>query len=412
MSKLYQLPDGWEWKKLGDVTSLVGGGTPSRNVIEYWENGNIVWLSPTDLGSIGEVCSIASSKDRITKLGLEKSSARLLPIGTVLFSSRATIGKIAINTIELTTNQGFTNFICEDSLNNQYLAYCLVNFTKEITTLSNSTTFKEVSKSALKELEIPVPPLTEQKRIVQKLDALFERIDKAIALLQKNIDAADNFMNSVLNDVFSDLEQNYKKYKLTEIANLVDGDRGSNYPQKSEFFENEYCLFLSTKNVTKNGFMFIKNQFITKEKDEVLRRGKLNRNDLIITTRGTIGNIAIYDESVEYDNVRINSGMAIIRIMDLDKIYNRFLYKYLFSPQFIAFLDDIQSGSAQPQISLTNLKESEFSIPPLKIQQKVVAYLDNISVQLEQVKSAQQQKKQNLLDLKSSILDQAFHGKL
>ena len=223
MSELYQLPDGWVWRKLGDVTSLVGGGTPSRNVIEYWENGNIVWLSPTDLGSIGEVCSIASSKDRITKLGLEKSSARLLPIGTVLFSSRATIGKIAINTFELTTNQGFTNFICEDSLNNQYLAYCLVNFTKEITTLSNSTTFKEVSKSALKEFEIPVPPLTEQKRIVQKLDALFERIDKAIALLQKNIDAADNF------------KQNYEPVELTKYVNFIGGSQ----PPKSEFSDKE-----------------------------------------------------------------------------------------------------------------------------------------------------------------------------
>ena len=107
MAELYTLPDGWEWKKLGDITTVIGGGTPRTNIKEYWENGNIIWLSPTDLGNIGEIISINNSKTRITKLGLEKSSAKLLPIGTVLFSSRATIGKIAINEIEVSTNQGF-----------------------------------------------------------------------------------------------------------------------------------------------------------------------------------------------------------------------------------------------------------------------------------------------------------------
>ena len=188
MSELYSLPNGWEWNKLGDITTIVGGGTPRTNIKEYWENGNIIWLSPTDLGNIGEIISINNSKTKITKLGLEKSSAKLLPIGTVLFSSRATIGKIAINEIEVSTNQGFTNFICKNLLLNKYLAFCLNRFTSDITDLSNSTTFKEVSKSSLKDFKIPLPPLEEQKRIVAKLDNLFAKIDKAIALHQKNIE--------------------------------------------------------------------------------------------------------------------------------------------------------------------------------------------------------------------------------
>lgn len=270
----------------------------------------------------------------------------------------------------------------------------------------------KLALTRLKEVHIPLSPLSEQQRIVSKLDKLFEKIDKAIALHQKNIDEADVFMGSVLNDVFGELEEKYEKYNLDEIADLIDGDRGKNYPKKDDFFEDEYCLFLTAKNVTKNGFRFSLKQFITKEKDAVLRKGKLNREDLIITTRGTIGNVSIYDKSIDFNNVRINSGMAIIRIKDMDKLYNRFVYKYLFSPQFMDYLKDVQSGSAQPQITIKNLKESSFSIPPLPIQQKVVTYLDEITNKIEKVKSIQKDKMDSLKALKASILDKAFRGEL
>jgi type I restriction enzyme S subunit len=104
--------------------------------------------------------------------------------------------------------------------------------------------------------------------------------------------------------------------------------------------------------------------------------------------------------------------MAIIRIKDMHKIYNRFLYKYLYSPQFLNYLDDVQTGSAQPQITIKNLKESIFSIPPLPIQQKIVIYLDEISQKTEKIKQLQKEKLSSLKALKASILDQAFRGEL
>ncbi|HKM19081.1 MAG TPA: restriction endonuclease subunit S, partial [Aliarcobacter sp.] len=140
--------------------------------------------------------------------------------------------------------------------------------------------------------------------------------------------------------------------------------------------------------------------------------GKLDREDLIITTRGTIGNVAIYDKSIEFDNVRINSGMAIIRLKEKNLIYNRYIYKYLFAPQFLNYLSDVQSGSAQPQITIKNLKESIVPIPPLKTQQKVVSYLDEISNKIEKIKNLQKEKRQSLKELKASILDKAFKGEL
>ena len=127
---------------------------------------------------------------------------------------------------------------------------------------------------------------------------------------------------------------------------VIDGDRGKNYPHQDELLEAGHCLFLSAKNVTQNGFLFADNQFITQKKDELLNNGKLMRGDIVITTRGTVGNVAIYSDEVPYDNIRINSGMLIIRCGD--KIDNYYLYQVLRSKWFYNQILSIQSGSAQP----------------------------------------------------------------
>lgn len=134
-------------------------------------------------------------------------------------------------------------------------------------------------------------------------------------------------------------------------VDILDGDRGKEYPKETDFSENEYCLFLSAKNVTKSGFKFDHRAFITREKDEKLRKGKLIRNDLIVTTRGTVGNVAYFDEKVPFENIRINSNMAIIRNVDsqLDSIFvNQLLHSFIVDEQ----LQLLTSGSAQPQLTI------------------------------------------------------------
>ncbi|WP_198304819.1 restriction endonuclease subunit S [Arcobacter vandammei] len=409
MSELYELPKGWEWKKLGELAKFQSGGTPSRSNKAYWENGDIPWVKISD---ITDDMYVSKTEEFITKSGLDNSSAKLFSKGTILYTIFATIGKIGILDIEATTNQAISGIQPNENIDLFYMYYGLKFITNEIQKISVGVAQNNINLTKLKEQWFPLPPLEEQKRIVEKLDLLFAKIDKAILLHQKNIDESDIFMASVLNDIFEELEEKYEKKYLDNIAFLIDGDRGVNYPKKEEFFEDEFCLFLNAKNVTKNGFIFLENQFITKEKDNILRKGKLDREDLIITTRGTIGNVAIYDKSINFDNIRINSGMAIIRLKDKNSIYNRYIYKYLFSPQFINYLKDVQSGSAQPQITIKNLKEAEVSLPPLETQQKVVSYLDEISSKIEKIKELQKSKMQSLKELKASILDKAFKGLL
>lgn len=408
MSDLYELPDGWEWKKLGDISKVIGGGTPKTNIKEYWDNGNIVWLSPTDLGEIGEIGEISDSKTKITKLGLDKSSAKLLPIGTVLYSSRATIGKISINTIEVSTNQGFSNFVCNDNLYNRYLAFCLNRFTTEITSLSNSTTFKEVSKTNLKEFKIPLPPLSEQKRIVSKLDKLFGKIDKAIALHQKNMDEADVFMGSVLNDVFVELEEKYKIVEISDIAHIKGGKRlpkGEKLSEKqTQYPYIRVADFLDIGTVNTQTI-----QYITEDIYKQIKNYIITSNDLYISIAGTIGKTGIIPKELDGANLTENAAKLVYKI---DDISNKYIYFLTKSSKFKEQIGLATKTVAQPKLALTRLSEVKLPLPPLQIQQKIVSYLDEISLKIEKVKSIQKEKMESLKALKASILDQAFRGEL
>ncbi|WP_158611372.1 restriction endonuclease subunit S [Mangrovimonas spongiae] len=190
-----------EWYKLQDVTKIVGGGTPKTAISEYWAD-EIIWLSPTDLPPIGVISTVKDSTKKISRLGLQKSSAKLLPKGTVVYSSRASIGKIAITECELSTNQGFTNFIPNEGLNNVYLAKTLKHFTPKIEALSNSTTFKEVSKTALKKFEIPVPDYKTQLELSQLFSEYQNLIDKSVETQTQKLNHLKALKSSLLDQAF------------------------------------------------------------------------------------------------------------------------------------------------------------------------------------------------------------------
>ena len=197
------------------------------------------------------------------------------------------------------------------------------------------------------------------------------------------------------------------RYTLGELAEIIDGDRGKNYPQQNEFFDSGYCLFLNTGNVTNHGFSFEQNQFITKEKCDILRKGKLQRGDIVYTTRGTVGNAAYYSEAVEYEHIRINSGMVIIRPNN-DIVDTRFLYQILKSDYYRPFFKQFCTGSAQPQLPIKNFSKIELDIPALAIQTRIAdilsAYDDLIENNQKQIKlleeAAQRLYKEWFVDLR------------
>lgn len=162
---------------------------------------------------------------------------------------------------------------------------------------------------------------------------------------------------------------------------IIDGDRGKNYPKKNELTNSGYCLFLSAANVTKNGLQFSNNSFITKEKDALLKKGKLMPKDIVLTTRGTVGNVGFYSDDVPYPNMRINSGMVIIRPgEDFDTM---FLYQYLRSCYFRAQITQFQSGSAQPQLPISTLQKMKVIKPDIDAQRRIASILSSLDRKIE-----------------------------
>jgi len=155
---------------------------------------------------------------------------------------------------------------------------------------------------------------------------------------------------------------------------IIDGDRGKKYPKQNEFHEEGFCLFLNTGNVTNDGFNFATVQFITEEKNNLLRKGKLSRNDIVMTTRGTIGNVVFFHKNVPYDHIRINSGMVIFRVNE-EILTAPFLYHFLRSETFKKTVNLLRSGAAQPQLPIRDIKKIDIPLPPVSEQHKIADFL-------------------------------------
>jgi len=198
------------------------------------------------------------------------------------------------------------------------------------------------------------------------------------------------------------IPEGWKKCKLGDAPfEIIDGDRGVNYPKQNEFKDDGYCLFLNAKNVTSNGFVFDDCYFISKEKDQILRKGKLQRNDIILTTRGTVGNIGFFNDKIPYDNIRINSGMVIIR-PNPDEILAEYTYQ-LFKNIKCEF-NVFATGSAQPQLPIRDIKEISFSLPPLAEQRAIASVLSNLDDKIDLL----QRENQTLEQIAETLFRQWF----
>jgi type I restriction enzyme S subunit len=175
----------------------------------------------------------------------------------------------------------------------------------------------------------------------------------------------------------------WKNVRLGDSSiQIIDGDRGVNYPNQNEFFAQEFCLFLNAKNITKDGFILNDLSFIAMEKDQALRKGKLCRNDIVMTTRGTVGNIAYYSSKIPFENIRINSGMVIFRT-DSAKVFPAFLYWLLRSDIVQNQISSLMTGSAQPQLPISSIKHLILPIPDINTQRMIASIISCLDDKIE-----------------------------
>ena len=298
-------------------------------------------------------------------------------------------------------NQRVCRLIPSDEVDALYLYYFMPKALKAIEDKTPFVTVKHLSAKELNKVVVPMPSLDEQNKIAISL----QKVDELIVLRKEQLAKLDQLVKSRFIELFGDPEHNEKEIPtlpMTELCEIIDGDRGANYPKQEEFSDNGFCLFLNAKNVTANGFSFENCMFITAEKDKLLRKGKLSRGDVVLTTRGTIGNLAFYDGAVPYEHIRINSGMVILR-MKRECITERFFIEQ-FKMQLASIKEKIASGSAQPQLPISTMNKIVMLVPDVELQAQFVAFIE----QTDKSKSAIQQSLDKLETLKKALMQKYF----
>ena len=392
----------WPTMPLGELIDFVGGGTPRRDRPDYW-GGEIPWASVKDLQSQ----SLETTLESITADGLANSASNLIPKGTVIIASRVGLGKVTINRKPVAINQDLKALTPRsDNLLPRYLLFFLLLKADYFERTGVGATVKGLTLADYQKLNIVLPPLAEQERIVKLLDEADE--------LRKLRAQADRRAAALIPALFHQMFDNpdsrsWKEHSFgdSEILEIIDGDRGNNYPKKFDFREEGYCLFLNTSNVRKGAFDFSKCDFVTREKDTALRKGKLTRGDVILTTRGTLGNSAHYDRAVAHENVRINSGMVILRA-NPTLLLPEFLLVILNSDEFANQVSIMTSGSAQPQLPINRLSHIKFALPSLPLQKKFAQQVTEI----RELEASQTTSRSRLDALFQSMLHRAFNDKL
>jgi type I restriction enzyme, S subunit len=377
---------GWEIKKLGEMCEVMNGGTPKTGLPEYWD-GTHLWITPAEMGKRFSPY-VDDTERKITDFGLRDSSARMLPPYSVILSSRAPIGHLVINTDPMATNQGCKGLIPSRQLHYKFLYYYLFSIVDLLNALGTGATFKELSGEKLKEVIIPIPPLSEQQRIVAILDEAFEGIATAKANAEKNLKNARALFDSYLNSVFSQRGEGWVERTVDELSLNLDSKR---IPiTKSDRKSGEYPYYGAS------GIVDYVADYI------------FDGDTLLVSEDGA--NLLARSTPIAFSvsgKYWVNNHAHILKFENMAT--QRFVEYYLGSIK----LDEYITGAAQPKLNQKALNSIPIFIPKsLEEQANIVDSIELLSNETQRLESIYQKKIEALDALKTSILHQAFTGEL
>ena len=363
--------------RLSEIAELITKGTtPTTWGYNFQEDG-VNFLKIECFSEDGTY--IKEKTAHISEECHEKLKRSKLRTGDILFSIAGAIGRVAVVTEEMlpaNTNQALA--IIRVTRDDIYLPYIKLILTSQIVKAQferkkQGVAQLNISLKDINELEIPLPEKSKQIECA----SLLEKISGIITARQKQLQKLDDLVKARFIELFGDPVRNsmgLPTEPMTTVCAIIDGDRGKNYPKQDEFSDTGYCLFLNAKNVTATGFSFESRMFITKEKDNALHNGKLERGDVVLTTRGTLGNLAFYDDSVPFENVRINSGMVILRMNK--SVMTEVFFIEQFKLQLQSIKGKIASGSAQPQLPISTMNKIRILLAPMTLQEQFATFVE------------------------------------
>ena len=347
--------------KLGDICKIVSGSTPKTGVDEYWDGG-IKWITPAELND--DTYIITDSVRKITELAVKKTGLSSFPAGTVILSSRAPIGKVAIAGCEMYCNQGFKNLICSDIINNRYLYWFLKGNTKYLNSLGRGATFKEISKSIVSEIEINVPDLNEQAFVVENL----EKISRIIALRRQEMSTLDDLIRARFVEMFDDWKNRYNPEPLGDY--LEDITYGFTNPMPDA---DEGPWKITAKDVV-NGIVNLETARKTLQDayDELTAKSKPQLGDVLLTKDGTLGRTAV----VEVENICVNQSVAVLRTNE--RVNPKFLSILLQMPKYQGDMMADAGGGTIKHIYITKVVKMPIVVPSNGEQEEFLVFVNQV----------------------------------
>lgn len=365
----------WEKKKLGEVGSLIGGGTPSTQNLKFW-SGNIPWVSSSDLTD-DSIYQISTTRF-ITNDAIAHSATKLIPQKSILIVSRVGVGKVAINNTALCTSQDFTNLIPNEN-NYIFLAYLLKIKTNRLLEFNQGTSIKGFVKSDLETLGIEIPSLPEQTRIA----SFFTVIDKKLSQLKQKKNLLEEYKKGLMQKLFSQ-ELRFKiknedgelveppkweKKRLGEVVTIKSGlSKDQNISDTGYRVTRIETISDGTINLEKVGFI---------EVDENIEDYKLNKGDILFSNINSVSHIG--KTAIVEENLDLYHGMNLLCLRSIDRMNSRFLFYWLNTNKSRNYFKTIcNQAVSQASINQTELAKTELQIPCEKEQTLIANFLTAI----------------------------------
>lgn len=427
------MPSGWVRTELGQLGHVASGSTPSTKD-EANFGGDIPWLTPADLsGFQGKF--IERGRRSLSKQGLASCSAPLLPAGTVVFSSRAPIGYVAICRHPTATNQGFKNLVPCAGVFNEYVFYYLRGGKRLAESRASGTTFLEITAKRFARLPVPLPPLPEQKRIVETIEELFTRLEAGVEALKTAQRRLKAYRQAVLRDAFTGrLTAEWRERELQNPDSPLrkqPAAEASGLPSNWEWRRLEQCCSTITKGESpgwqgfayvEDGVVFIRSQNvlvgmldlsehvrIPRAFHEKLTRSQVRAGDVLYNLVGaSIGRCAVLP--LDAPEANVNQAVAVLR--PLPSVSPAFLMNLLNSPDYQQQMLSKRVEVARPNVSLQDLRNQKIPLPPQHEQQEIVEEIDRRFSLADAAEQTIERSLKQAERLRQSILKRAFEGKL
>ena len=397
---------GYKTYALKGIGDIISGATPKTSEPENF-GGDIAWITPADLSGYSEKY-ISYGARNLTQKGYDSCSTQLMPPGTVLFSSRAPIGYVAIAKNSVCTNQGFKSVVPKPWVNSEFLYYQLMYLRKSIQDMGSGTTFKEISGKKFGMVQVRIPPLLEQKRIVSRIEELFSQLDASVAELKTAKERLKVYRQEVLKEAF---EGDYPQVQLKEISTAISG-----YAFKSKLYTSDgKYVVVKIGNVKERHLEFSRDLTRTNEVNEtILDKYLLQRGDCLITLTGSRGkrDYGFVTMIKDQTNYLLNQRVAAIRF-DREKARPEFFQYYLASPVYRNAFFSYETGNVgQGNVGIKALTEPIVILPDIEQQWEIVEKIESRLSACDSIEKTVDTALQQAEALRQSILKKAFEGKI